>query len=293
MTDYMIRGTAAEGQVRFFAAYTRDTAEFARAAHNLSPVCTAALGRLLTAGAMMGAMMKSEEDLLTLKIDCDGPIKGLTVTADCAGHVKGYVKVPDVDLPLNDKGKLDVAGALDLGVLSVIRDVGLKEPYVGQTILVTSEIAEDLTYYFATSEQTPSSVGLGVLLNPGNTVATAGGFIVQMMPGASEEAISAVEAGIAKVSSVTSLLSEGYTPETLIGLILGELSPELLDTIPVSFTCNCSREKTQGMIESLPSEELQEMIDEGKEIEVVCHFCSSRYIFSVEELEEMLRKKQL
>lgn len=289
MSDYMIRGTAAEGQVRFFAAYTRDTVEFARAAHGLSPICTAALGRLLTAGAMMGAMMKSEEDLLTLKIDCDGPIQGLTVTADASGHVKGYVKVPDVILPPNDKGKLNVGGALDLGVLSVIRDVGLKEPYVGQTILVTSEIAEDLTYYFATSEQTPSSVGLGVLMNRDNTVATAGGFIVQMMPGASEEAISAVEAGVSKVSSVTSLLSEGYTPETLAELILGGLSPEVLEKTPVSFTCNCSEEKTRGMIESLPDAELQEMIDEGKDVEVVCHFCSKKYVFTPEELKGMLK----
>ncbi len=292
MSDYMIRGTAAEGQVRFFAAFTRDTVEYARSAHNLSPICTAALGRLLTAGAMMGAMMKSEEDLLTLKIDCDGPIKGLTVTADCAGHVKGYVKVPDVILPPNDKGKLNVGGALDLGVLSVIRDVGLKEPYVGQTILVTSEIAEDLTYYFATSEQTPSSVGLGVLMNRDNTVSTAGGFIVQMMPGASEETVSAVEAGISKVTSVTSLLSEGYTPETLVDLILGGLSPEILDTSPVAFTCSCSREKTEGMIESLPKEELQEMIDEGKEVEVVCHFCSKKYVFSVDELRKMQERKR-
>ena len=291
MSDYMIRGTAAEGQVRFFAAFTKDTVEYARAAHNLSPICTAALGRLLTAGAMMGAMMKSEEDLLTIKIDCDGPITGLTVTADCAGHVKGYVKVTDVVLPPNDKGKLNVGGALDLGVLSVIRDVGLKEPYVGQTILVTSEIAEDLTYYFATSEQTPSSVGLGVLMNRDNTVSTAGGFIVQMMPGASEETIMAVEEGIRKVTSVTSLLSEGYTPETLIGLILGGLTPEILDTIPVAFTCNCSREKTEGMIESLPIEELSEMINEGKEIEVVCHFCGTRYLFGVEELQKMLERK--
>ncbi len=291
MSDYMIRGTAANDEVRFFAAFTRDTVEYARAAHGLSPICTAALGRLLTAGAMMGAMMKSEKDLLTLKIDCDGPIQGLTVTADSGGHVKGYVKVPDVILPPNDKGKLNVGGALDLGVLSVIRDVGLKEPYVGQTILVTSEIAEDLTYYFATSEQTPSSVGLGVLMNLDNTVKTAGGFIVQMMPGASEETISAVEQGIAKVSSVTSLLSEGYTPETLIGLILEGLSPEILETTPVSFTCNCSREKTEDMIASLPKEELQEMIDEGKDIEVVCHFCSTRYMFSPTELRKMLTEK--
>lgn len=165
MSDYMIRATAAEGQVRAFAATTRDTVEFARSAHNTSPVATAALGRLLTGSAMMGAMMKGEKDLLTVKIEGDGPIGGLTVTADAKGDVKGYVFHPEVMLPPNDKGKLDVGGALGIGVLTVIRDIGMKEPYVGQTILVSGEIAEDLTYYFTTSEQTPSSVALGVLMN--------------------------------------------------------------------------------------------------------------------------------
>ena len=180
MTDYIIRATAAEGQIRAFAATTRDLVEYARSAHNTSPVATAALGRLLTAGAMMGIMMKGEKDLLTLKIEGDGPIGGLTVTADSKGNVKGYAFHPEVMLPPNAKGKLDVVGALGIGVLSVIKDIGLKDPYVGQTILVTSEIAEDLTYYFATSEQTPSSVALGVLMERDNTVKQAGGFIVQL-----------------------------------------------------------------------------------------------------------------
>ena len=162
--DYIVRATAAEGMIRAFAATTKNTVESARTRHNTSPIATAALGRLLTAAAMMGSDMKNEQDLLTIRINCDGPIGGLLVTADSSGHVKGYVNNPMVMLPPNDKGKLDVGGALDLGVLSVIKDIGLKEPYVGQTILVTGEIAEDLTYYFATSEQVPSTVALGVLL---------------------------------------------------------------------------------------------------------------------------------
>lgn len=213
MTDYIIRATAAEGQIRAFAATTRDLVEYARSAHNTSPVATAALGRLLTAGAMMGIMMKGEKDLLTLKIEGDGPIGGLTVTADSRGNVKGYAFHPEVMLPPNAKGKLDVGGALGIGVLSVIKDIGLKDPYVGQTILVTSEIAEDLTYYFATSEQTPSSVALGVLMERDNTVKQAGGFILQMMPGASEEVISALEKRLGEITSITALLDAGNTPE--------------------------------------------------------------------------------
>ena len=220
MADYLIRGTAAGGQVRVFGATTKDLVEKARESHNTSPVATAALGRLLTAGAMMGTMMKNQDDLLTLKIDCDGPIGGLTVTADSKGNVKGYVNNPLVVLPSNDKGKLDVGGALDIGVLSVIQDIGLKEPYVGQTILVSGEIAEDLTYYYATSEQTPSSVALGVLMNRDNTVKQAGGFIIQLMPDASEEVVSALEKRVGEISSVTSLLDEGMSPEEILGQIL-------------------------------------------------------------------------
>lgn len=291
MKDYMIRGTAAQGEVRFFAAFTKETVETARRNHHLSPVATAALGRLLTAGAMMGAMMKSEEDLLTLKIDCNGPIEGLTITADNEGHVKGYVKNPLVDLPSKVPGKLNVGGALDLGVLSVIRDTGLKEPYCGQTILQTGEIGDDIMYYFATSEQTPSSVGLGVLMTKENTVQTAGGFIIQLMPSAREETIAVLEERLGGFTSVTQALEAGNTPEELMkGLLLG-LEPEFLDEIPVEFRCDCSEEKTRDMIQSLPREEIQEMIDEGKEIEVVCHFCSKVYKFSPEELTAMLAKK--
>ncbi len=286
--DYMIRATAAGGQVRAFAATTRDTVESARAAHNTSPVATAALGRLLTGSAMMGAMMKGEKDLLTIKIEGDGPIGGMTVTADSKGNVKGYAVCPEVMLPPNEKGKLDVGGALGLGVLTVIKDLGMKEPYVGQTILVTGEIAEDLTYYFATSEQTPSSVALGVLMNRENTVRQAGGFILQMMPGVSEEVVSGLEKRLSQMVSVTALLEEGKTPEEILKHVLGDLDLEILDRMPVKFFCNCSKERIEKALVSVGRQELQEMIDEGKTIEVNCHFCGRHYPVTVEELKGLL-----
>ncbi len=288
MSDYIIRATAADGQIRAFAATTRELVEFARDAHNTSPVATAALGRLLTGGAMMGVMMKGEEDLLTIKIEGDGPIKGLTVTADAKGNVKGYAFHPEVMLPPNEKGKLDVGGALGIGVLSVIKDVGLKEPYLGQTILVTSEIAEDLTYYFATSEQTPSSVALGVLMNKDNTVRQAGGFIIQLLPGASETVISGLEKTLGEISSITALLDQGMTPEMILEYVLGDYGLEILDRIPTRFSCNCSKARIEKALISVGRKELQEMIDDGETIEVNCHFCSKHYPISVEELKGLL-----
>ena len=290
MSDYIIRATAAEGQIRAFAAITRELTEFARQAHNTSPVATAALGRLLTAGAMMGVMMKGADDILTIKIEGDGPIGGLTVTADSKGDVKGYAYNPEVMLPPNEKGKLDVGGALGIGVLSVIKDIGLKEPYVGQTILVTSEIAEDLTYYFATSEQTPSSVALGVLMNKDNTVRQAGGFILQLLPGASEEVISTLENRLKEITSITSLLDAGNTPEMILEHILGDFDLEILDKIPTQFACNCSRERIEKALISIGKKELQEMINEGKTIEMNCHFCNKHYPVTVEELKGLLEK---
>ena len=290
MADYVIRATAAEGQIRAFAATTRDLTETARAAHNTSPVATAALGRLLTAGVMMGCDMKGEDDLLTIKIQGDGPIGGLTVTADSRGNVKGYVFHPEVMLPPNAKGKLDVGGALGVGVLSVIKDIGLKEPYVGQTILVTGEIAEDLTYYYATSEQTPSSVALGVLMNKDNTVRQAGGFILQLMPEASEAVISGLESKLKEITSITTLLDVGNTPEMILKYILGDFGLEINDRIPVRFFCNCSKSRVEKALISIGKKDIQEMIDDGKPIEINCHFCSKNYTFDVEELKEILEK---
>lgn len=290
MNDYMIRATAAEGQIRAFAATTRVMTEDARVAHNTSPIATAALGRLMTGAVMMGSMMKNEDDLLTIKIQCDGPIGGMTVTADAGGNVKGYVNEPQVMLPPNDKGKLDVGGALGLGVLSVIMDIGLKEPYVGQTILVTGEIAEDLTYYFATSEQTPSSVALGVLMNKENTVRQAGGFIIQLMPGASEEVVSGLEEKIGQMDAMTTMLDQGMTPEQILELVLGEFGLEINDKMPVQFHCNCSKERIEKALISVGEVELQHMIEDGETIEVNCHFCNKHYPITVPELTELLKQ---
>ena len=277
MSDYIVRGIAADGQIRAFAAVTTQTVETAREDHNTSPVATAALGRLLTAAGMMGAMMKGEKDVLTLQIKADGPLGGITVTADSQGNVKGYVGNPQVLLHANAKGKLDVAKAVGQGFLNVIKDMGLKEPYSGQTMLQTGEIAEDLTYYFATSEQVPSSVGLGVLMERDNTVRQAGGFIVQLMPFAQEETIAKLEANLSKITSVTALLDQGDGPEDLLRRLLGNLDLEITDHLPVRFHCSCSKERVEKALISIGSKELQEMIDEGKPVELNCHFCNTNY----------------
>ncbi len=289
MSDYLVRATAADGQVRAFAATTRDLVEEARKRHQTSPVATAALGRLMTAGVMMGSMMKNEEDLLTLMIQCDGPIGGLTVTADAFGRVKGYVNQPNVLIPAKN-GKLDVGGAVGNGILSVVRDMGLKEPYSSQVELVSGEIAEDLTYYFASSEQVPSSVGLGVLMEKNNTVKQAGGFILQMMPYATEETIKQIESNLKEVSSVTELLDEGSSPEEILEKLLGNLSLQVNDTLPASFYCNCSRERVWKALKSVGESEIRQMIEEGKDIEVKCHFCNTAYTYSVEDLEKILEE---
>ena len=289
--DYIVRATAAGGQIRAFAATTRELVEEARSRHSTSPVATAALGRLLTAGAMMGSMMKNDTDVLTLQINGDGPLGGITVTADSRGDVKGYVQNPDVILPPKN-GKLDVGGAVGIGLLTVIKDMGLKEPYSGQTILVTSEIAEDLTYYFANSEQVPSSVGLGVLMEKGNTVKCAGGFIVQLMPFAEEKVISRLEENVGKITSVTRLLEEGYTPQRLLEDLTEGLDLEITDTMPARFYCNCSKERVERAVASIGAKDIREMIDERKDIEVKCHFCNTAYSYSVDELKNILKRSK-
>lgn len=277
--------------MRAFAATTKTLVESARVHHNTSPVATAALGRTLTAGAIMGSMMKNDTDMLTLQIRGDGPIEGITVTADSHANVKGYVGNPDVMLPPKN-GKLDVGGAVGIGLLQVIKDMGLKEPYVGQTILVSSEIAEDLTYYFASSEQVPSSVGLGVLMNKDNTVRCAGGFIIQLMPFATEETISQLEENLKDVTSVTDFLDKGYTPEQMLEKLIGHLDLEITDTIPTQFYCNCSKERVEQAVASIGKKDIQEMIDEGKDIEVKCHFCNTAYNYTVEDLKNILKRSK-
>lgn len=289
MKDYIIRGMAANHQVRFFAAYSKNLVEEARKRHETSPVATAALGRLLTGGTMMGAMCKNDTDVITIQIKCSGPIGGLVVTADAKANVKGYVYHKDVMLPPSKEGKLDVGKALDLGVLTVIKDLGLKEPYSGQTHLVSGEIAEDLTYYFAASEQIPTSVALGVLMNKDNTVRQAGGFMIQMMPFAEEKVIAALEERLKEFSSVTSHLDAGETPEDMMEKLFAGFDMSIEDKIPAQFSCNCSKERVSKAVISVGKEELTKMIEEGEPIEVNCHFCNSHYHFSVEELKEMLK----
>lgn len=291
MEDYIVRATAAGGQMRAFAATTKNLVEIARQHHNTSPVATAALGRTLTAGAIMGSMMKNDTDMLTLQIRGDGPLEGITVTADSHANVKGYVGNPDVMLPPKN-GKLDVGGAVGIGLLQVIKDMGLKEPYVGQTILVSSEIAEDLTYYYASSEQVPSSVGLGVLMNKDNTVRCAGGFIIQLMPFATEETISQLEENLKDVTSVTDFLDKGYTPEQMLEKLIGHLDLEITDTIPTQFYCNCSKERVEQAVASIGRKDIQEMINEGKDIEVKCHFCNTAYNYTVEDLKAILKRSK-
>ena len=239
----------------------------------------------------MGSMLKNEKDMLTLQIKADGPLQGITVTADSAANVKGYVGNPDVMLPPKN-GKLDVGGAVGIGLLNVIKDMGLKEPYVGQTILVTSEIAEDLTYYYANSEQIPSSVGLGVLMEKNNTVKCAGGFIIQLMPFAEEKTIAQIEENLKNVTSVTAMLDKGYTPEQILEELLGNLGVEITDTIPTQFYCNCSKERVEHAVASIGRKDIQEMIDDGKDIEVKCHFCNSAYNYSVEDLKNILKRSK-
>lgn len=292
MSDYIVRGTAANGQIRAFAATTRDMVEYARSAHGTSPVASAALGRLLTAGAMMGSMMKGEKDILTLSLKGDGPIGGVTVTADSSANVKGYVNVPSVMLPPNSKGKLDVSGAIGKGVLTIIKDMGLKEPYVGTTELISGEIAEDITYYYAVSEQVPSSVALGVLMNRDNTVKRAGGFIIQLMPFAEDEVIDKLEMKIGQITSITKLLDDEYTPEMILEYILGDMGLEIYEKVDTKFECNCSKERMEKGIVAIGKKDLQEIINDNEPIEVNCHFCNSHYNFTIDELVYLLNKSK-
>ena len=289
MADYIVRATAANAQIRAFAITSRDTVEHARSAHDLSPVVTAALGRLMTGAVMMGSMLKGGKDLLTLQINGRGPVRSLVVTADAGGHVKGYAGSPQAMMPPNSAGKLDVGGVIGKGTLTVIKDMGLKEPYSSTVALQTGEIGDDLTYYFAASEQVPSVVALGVLMDRNNTVKQAGGFILQLMPFTEEAVIGALEKKLASLAPVTTLLEEGKSPEQILEDVLGDLGVEFTDRIPVSFYCNGSKERVEKVLTSLSREELKELIDEGKDVELNCHFCNTDYTFSVEELRKLYR----
>ena len=283
MSDYMVMGTAADAHIRAFAVSAAETVEEARIRHQTSPVMTAALGRLLSAGAMMGGMMKGDRDVLTLQISGDGPARGLIVTADSRGRVKGYAGNPSADLPLNAQGKLDVGGAIGKGTLRVIRDLGLKEPYNGNCELLTGEIAEDLAYYYNVSEQTPSAVGLGVLVNPDCSVKAAGGFIIQLMPDTPDEVIARLEQKISEIDSITAMMAKGLSPEAILKTILGELDLVMNDRLAVTFYCDCDQEKVSWA--AVGKKDMDEMIADGETIEVKCHFCGAVYHFTVDALK--------
>ena len=291
MSDYLVRGIAANGTVRAFAIDTTELVAHAAAIHDTYPVVTAALGRTLSAGAMMGSMMKGENDLITLTIKGDGPIGSITVTADSHGNIKGFPGNNVVDIPLKRPGKLDVGGAIGRGTLTVVMDLGLAEPYNGMVELQTGEIGDDLAYYYTVSEQTPSAVGLGVMVDTDWSVKHSGGFIIQMMPDVQEETIAALESKLADISSVTDMMEDGMSPEDMLTAILGDLGLEITDRQDVRFHCNCSKERVSASLATIQTSDLQEMIDDGKDIEVKCFFCNSSYNFSTGELRDILSNR--
>lgn len=291
MKDYIIRAAADDGSIRAFACITRDTVNKAFSHHKTSPVATAALGRTLTAAAMMGAMLKGEKDTVSIQLTGSGPIGRVLAVSDSSSCVRGYVDNPAVDMPLNSMGKLDVGAAVGTdGFLTVINDIGLKEPYIGKIPLVSGEVGDDLTKYFAISEQVPSAVGLGVLVDKDYTVKTSGGFIIQVMPEATEDDITKLENNLSAVKSVTALLDEGKTPEDILKMLLFGFEYHITDKTDTSYKCNCSRERVEKALISIGREELSKIIEEDGETELSCHFCSNKYHFDKEELMALLEE---
>lgn len=291
MSDYLVRAIGFNGQVRAFAVRSTDTVAEAQRRHNTWPIVSAALGRSMTATVMMGAMLKGN-DKITVKIEGDGPTGPLIIDADAKGDVRGYVSNPHVHFELNEQGKLDVRRAVgSAGTLTIVKDLGMRDMFSGQTPIVSGEIAEDFTYYFATSEQVPSSVGLGVLVNSDNTVLAAGGFILQLMPGCEDETITAIEQHLATIEPVSKMIEKGYTPEQILEAVLGEEGQvEVLSKMPVQFQCQCSKERFGAAIIGLGVGEIQQMIDEDGQAEAHCHFCEEKYMFSKQELEGLIQE---
>lgn len=285
MSDYMVRAIAANEQVRAFAVTAKDLVDYARAAHNTSPIATAALGRTMCGALMMADMLKGDDDVLTIQIKGDGPLQHITVTADNHCHVKGYVGNPAVILPPEENGHLNVAGGIGKGTLAVSRDLENGEIYSSAVELSNSEVAGDLTYYFAESEQVPSSVGLGVLMEHDNTVKAAGGFIIQLMPDTDEDVVSKLEKNLKTVSPVTDMLSSGMTPEEMLQTVLDGFDVEILNRQPVEFHCNCSHDRVERALRLLGPDELDDMIRDNKPVTLHCQFCEKEYTFSVPELQ--------
>lgn len=289
MNDYIIRASSDDGSVRAFACLTKDSVNEAFLHHKTAPVATAALGRLLTAAAMMGAMLKGENDSVSLQLTGGGPLGRVLAVSDSECNVRGCVDNPRPEVPLRSDGKLDVGGAVGTdGFLTVITDLGLKEPHVGKIRLATGEVGDDVTQYFAVSEQVPSAVGLGVLVDTDYTVKTAGGFIIQLMPDATEETIEKLEQNLKNVSSVTSLFEEGKTPDDILSILLNGIDYHVNDTVPTRYKCDCSRERVERALVSIGADELKKIIDEDGKAELSCQFCSNKYNFTKDELEKLL-----
>lgn len=292
MKDYLVRAIAFDGQVRAFATNTTETVNEAQKRHNTWPIVSAALGRTMTASVMMGAMLKGE-DKITVKVEGNGPIGPIIIDADAKGDVRGFVTNPHVHFDLNEQGKLDVrAGVGTDGTLTVVKDLGLRDMFSGQTPIVSGEIGEDFTYYFAKSEQVPSSVGLGVLVNPDNTILAAGGFIIQLMPGCEDETIDEIEKRLSSIEPVSKMIEKGYTPEQILEAVLGKENVQILSSMPVQFQCQCSKERFGAAILGLGVKEIKEMIVEDGKAEAQCHFCLEKHHFSREELEGFVNEIQ-
>ncbi len=287
MGDYLVKALAYNGQIRAYAVRSTETVNEAQRRHYTWPTASAALGRAMSAAVMMGSMLKGEEKL-TVKIEGDGPLGVILVDTNAKGEVRGYVANPHVHVDLNKEGKLDVRKAVGTsGFLSVVKDMGRGDFFTGQVPLVSGELGEDFTYYFASSEQIPSSVGVGVLVNPDNTIRAAGGFIIQVMPGATDETITAIENRLKKLPPISQLIEQGMTPEELLYELLGKDNVKILDTLPVRFHCTCSKERFARALVSLGADDLQDMIEKEGKAETQCHFCNEKYLFSREELEQL------
>lgn len=288
MNDYMLRAITQDGKVRIYAALTTQTVEEARTIHQMNPTPSVALGRTLTAAALMAGTLKDDGSTITIQIKGDGPIGGIVAVTDAHSHVRGYVNNPWFDLPINERGKFDIAGAVGKGYLNVITDLGLKEPYIGRVDLVSGEIAEDITFYYAHSEQTPTVTSLGVLVGREGKILNAGGLFIQLMPNCDDQTVSWLEGCIEKMAPITKLLEGEKSLEDILKDLLSGKSLVFLDTRPVTYRCNCSRERMERNLLSLGLKELEELAGEQDETELVCHFCETKYHFKRAEIQDMV-----
>ena len=291
--DYIVRASLANDSVRAFAISSTHLVAEARERHKTLPVVTAALGRLLSAGAIMGSMMKGDKDIVTISLKGDGPAGYITVTADSHGHVKGFPGNPNVDIPRKYAGKLDVGAAVGRGLLTVSYDLGLKEPYSGQVEIQTGEIAEDLAYYFTVSEQLPSAVGLGIMVDTDSSVKHAGGFIVQLLPDAPEDVIELLEKKLANLEPVTTMMEQGMAPEDMLLHIFEGVDIEFTERHDVEFYCDCSKEKVKRALDAISDKDLQDIVNDGEDIEVKCYFCNTAYKFSIADIKDILSSRKI